>query len=32
MKKFNFETNFVFPELYIVLSRATENENGEVTK
>jgi hypothetical protein len=32
MKKFNFGTNFIIPDLYIVLSRATENENGEVTK
>jgi len=31
MKEINFWTNFIFPDLYIVLSRETENEKREVT-
>jgi len=32
MKEINLVTNFLFPDLYIVLNRETENKIGEVTK
>lgn len=29
MKEIRFSTNYLYPDLYIVLSRETENEKGE---